>query len=1036
MLLPRSPTLTAPPSRLDRAGCSLPGLLGCLLLLLSTAAFARSDGLLGLQRYVLRDGLPQMSVTAMAEGPKGLLWVGTQEGLARYDGQVFEVFRHQPSQPGGLASSSVDALLLATGQRLWIGTNDAGVEVRGLRDREVWRFGSAEGISHLTVGHLLEDGDGVIAGTVRGIDRLVLGQPRVQALVASPEVVGLVRFAGVAYGLDRSCQLWQLSDRPARRMPNALPAGSTCEALAASEFGLWLASHEQGLILVDGEGAQRGHWPPSQLHPGGARPTSLLARRSGSLLIGFDSGELAQLDGPAQQTATLLALSRPVGSALITLFEHSSGTLWLGSQAAGLFRAGSLSAAVKAGFGGYAQAQSWPARSVYSIHRDATHYLVGTDRGLIRFDAQQRRWSVVESIGPRSVRRILPAIGGGWWIGTLDGLWRLAPDDSAERVDDYVDPRISDLLWRNGRLWVSTRNGLFWHANGESSQAGVPEALRQGFLTALFEDAAGNLWIGSNEAGLWVLTADGGLRWLRRGNGRLANDSIWALREFAGAIWVGTYGGGLQRVHLDDDRGFLLSEQEGLSNNVVYRIEPDGRGRLWLSTNRGLNVFDPETGRVQLLRESDGLSNTEYNAGASFRDAEGLLHFGGTEGLDVLDPEALPPFSASATPLLSRMQVIGGGAQTTSEADGWAAITLRSPLRFDWRERVLAATLVALDFSAPDAARLRYRLRGLNDAWIEPAAPRSEVLFSGLPGGSYQLEMQAAGRDGEFGPSRLIAIEIADPPWLGWPARLLYLLVGALLVGMLWLRQRARERAKQAQLAELNRQVAERTAELQLANSQLQHSNAALDRAGRTDPLTQVSNRRDLHEWLTKASPGLLADARASGRRLLICLLDIDDFKQINDRFGHPVGDQVLVTLATRLRELCRQGDPVVRWGGEEFLLVLRDALPEEAGPTLDRLLARTGQPIHIEGAGTLQVSCSIGVAPWPFSNTLESGSWEQSLAIADRALYRAKGEGKAAWQIWFGGEALSAHDLDQLLQGAEPENLAAKAVQVSRSQS
>ncbi len=1006
-------------------------LLCCLAL--AEMAVARSDAFLGLQRYALREGLPQMSVAAVAEGPDGLLWIGTQEGLARFDGQVFEVFRHQPGQPESLASSSVDALLLTGDDQLWIGTNDAGIEVRGLRDGGLWRFSVAEGLSHPTVGHLLLDGDGVLAGTVRGIDRAQIGRPRAQSLVASPEVVGLARFEGVAFGLDRSCQLWRLSEQHVRRLPSVFPANSTCQALAASEDGLWLASQNDGLFLTDAEGSVRGHWPASQLHPAAAQPSELLVQSDGTLLIGFESGELARLDSPSQPTPTRLELSLPVTSALITLFEHRSGTLWLGTRTAGLYRAGTLSAAVEAGYGGYAQASTWPARSVYAIHRQGTHYLVGTDRGLVSFDTQQRRWSAVPSIGARSVRRILPASEGGWWIGTMDGLWRLAEDGSATRIADHLDARISDLLWKDGRLWVSTRNGLYWHADGRSSQAGIPEALRQGFLTALLEDADGNLWIGSNEGGLHVLTADGGLRWLHRGNGRLAHDSVWALREHAGAIWVGTYGGGLQRVRLDDDHAFLLGERDGLSNNVVYRIEPDLGGRLWLSTNRGLNVFDPDTGRVQLLRESDGLTNTEYNAGASFRDADGLLHFGGTEGLDVLDPDALPQHSASATPLLSRLQTIGSGRKPSGASDDWAAISLQSPLRFGWRERVLSATLVALDFSAPDAARLRYRLRGLDDAWIEPAAPRSEVLFSALPAGDYQLEMQAAGRDGEFGPSQLIDLQIAPPPWFSPIALALYLLIALGLLLGLWLRQRAAERGKQLRLEQLNQQVAQRTAELQAANLRLERSNAALDLAGRTDPLTQVSNRRDLHEWLAEASPALLAQARAGGRRLLVCLLDLDDFKQINDRFGHPAGDQVLVALAARLRELCREGDLVVRWGGEEFLLMLRDARPDEARATLDRLLAQIALPISVEGVGRIAIGCSIGVAPWPFSTRHAQGNWEQSVGIADRALYRAKREGKAAWQIWSDGPELSAEGLEQLLEGAEPESLGPGAVHILR---
>jgi diguanylate cyclase (GGDEF)-like protein len=995
---------------------------------------AGSGGYLGLQRYVLRDGLPQMTVTALLEAPDGHLWVGSQEGLSRFDGQAFDVFRHQPGEPASLASSSIDALAIDAHARLWIGTNDQGLEIRGLRDGSRQRIGPEQGLAHLTARRLLIYGDGAIVGTPRGFDRVTATPARAERLQASSEAVALARFDGAPYGLDRGCALWRLDPLPATRLDAPFPAGAECVALLGSDTGLWVASREHGLALLDRSGRWIGRWQPGQLGTGRDRLSALGASKESAVLLGFDSGAVAMLFDVSDQRARLLTLSEPAGSRITGFLEQPSGTLWIGTYASGLLRAGTLSAALQVGMGTQSVASRWPSRSVYAIWQGGTQTLLGTDHGLFQRPDPSRSWEPVAAIGSRSVRRILADPRSGWWIGTMEGLWRLRPDASAEPVSGALDRRISDLLYQQERLWISTRDGLYWLEGDRVSQEGIPEALHRGFLTALLLDRQDRLWVGSNESGLYLLSADGQLQRLHRGNGQLVNDSVWALHADGDAVYVGSYGGGLQRLRPGSDEHWHMSSRDGLSNNVVYRIEGDSGGRLWLSTNRGLNVVDPASRSVQVLSASDGLANTEYNAGASFRDASGRLYFGGTEGLDVLDPLAVPQTASAASPRLTRLQILGRDPELRRSGDpDWEAIAVRPPLRFAWHERVLSTTLVAIDLSAPDAARLRYRLRGLDEQWIVPPQARSEVLLSGLSSGHHVLELQAAGRDGRFGPSQEIALEIAAAPWATGSARAVYLLLGIGLLSALAIQLRRRRRLARARLAELNRLVDQRTSELQEANRLLKEHNVRLDRAGRIDPLTQVSNRRDLHAWL-QDHLALGADS-APTRRVLFCLLDIDDFKRINDRLGHQVGDQVLIAFAGRLRALCREGDLVVRWGGEEFLLVLRDTREQDAAPLLDRLLGAARESIPLQPARSLWVGCSIGVAGWPFAPGIATLGWEQCVALADRALYRAKAEGKARWQLWRPGPALTETQLSRLLEGAEPEALGADAVRIERGQ-
>ena len=357
----------------------------------------------------------------------------------------------------------------------------------------------------------------------------------------------------------------------------------------------------------------------------------------------------------------------------------------------------------------------------------------------------------------------------------------------------------------------------------------------------------------------------------------------------------------------------------------------------------------------------------------------------------------------------------------------------------DPRDAVLAIDLVAIDFSAPAAARLRYRIGGIHDDWVRTRGPQAELMLSHLAPGDYPLELAAAGRDGRFGPARTLMLEVPPPIWRHPLAYLGYVLLGFALLGWGYSRIGARSREREARIALLHRTVAERTAELERANRQLQANNRELEVATRTDPLTHVSNRRDLQQWLSREGLQIVREAAAAGDDrggLVFFMIDIDDFKPVNDKHGHPVGDEVLVAFAARLSSLSRGHDVVVRWGGEEFLWMLRELHMHDAPAVAERIRrVIADQPFVLPSGLSLSVTCSIGFAPWPFSaRHAVVGDWEQSVALADRALYAAKAAGKNAWVGLAPGSTLGPMGLEALLMGQAPEALAPGSVRVLHS--
>lgn len=1015
-------------------------LLCALLLAASLAAAATPRApYLSLDRYGLDQGLSQLAVTAFAEDPRGFLWIGTQEGLNRFDGHRFDVFGAGDAGSNGLVSSSIDSLAVDGRGRLWIGTNDAGLEVRDLASGERRRLGLQQPLSHRSVRQILPHPDGgAWLGTVAGIDFVDDQVAGARPLAATARIVGLRHDAhGAAYALDQRCRLWTLTTEAAELQATDLPDGRQCVALQPVQAGLWIGTTLDGLYLIGRDGRVLRHLPAAALHPGGVELTALGLGSDRQLLAGYLDGRVLGGTGPDGMHMRAIAFDRAPSSAITGFFAHRAGVLFLGTHTSGLYRVRALSAAIRRDLLPDEAVVDWPSQSIRAIWQDDRQLLVGTDAGLLWRRPKAVDWQRIDPIGATSVRVILANPAGGWWIGSHRGLWQLDPDGHARALSGLPDNRVSDLLLDGEVLWIATRGGLARLRGGAIDTQGLPIELDGQFLTSLMRDEQGRLWIGSNDQGVYRLGAQGALELLNTRNGGLPHDSIWSLYGDRDAWWLGSFAGGLIRIDRETGAQRTLSDRDGLSNNVVYRIMPDSIGRLWLSTNNGLNVVDPVSGLVQALLRGDGLRNREYNSGAAFADRRGLLWFGGTEGVDIIEPLRLTSTSPPATPALSGLRVFGRSAgHGGSPAGPRRDIAYADRVEFDYRDRVFSLDLTAIDFSAPEAARLRYRIGGVHEDWVQPPGPRAELLLSYLPAGHYTLEVEAAGRDGRFGPPRRLTLSLEPPPWEHPLAYLAYALLVLAAGAALGHRVRARMNAERRQIDHLNRTVELRTAELEDANRRLLQSNRRLELAIRTDPLTQVSNRRDLQEWFEREGPQLLQVAAEPGHGTLFFMIDLDDFKQINDRYGHQVGDQVLVAFADRLRQLCRERDILVRWGGEEFLMLLRNVRLDEAGPLAERIRrASADRPIETAAGPRLATTCSIGFAPWPLDPAWPAlGDWEQSIALADRALYAAKASGKNAWVGLLPGPAADRADLLSLLGGTAPQRLPEGSVLVLHS--
>jgi diguanylate cyclase (GGDEF)-like protein len=557
------------------------------------------------------------------------------------------------------------------------------------------------------------------------------------------------------------------------------------------------------------------------------------------------------------------------------------------------------------------------------------------------------------------------------WIGSwTDGLWQLDMKPATPRVllhlpgTAFTDRNIDALEPApNGALWVGTSNGLNLlnlrtHAIERiMPKPQDPRALGEGVITSLATDLRGRLWVATLGDGVSVMSGrNGGQPQFRR-----------------------------------------IGVSDGLPNANADTLLRDRRGYMWLSTDKGMARIDPTTLAARTFGEADGLQISAYWGNSGAVTPYGDLLFGGGDGLTIVRPDDVRTEQFVAPVVVTDVRV-GEQPIPAVRSHGGART---DPIEVPADRNEVAVEFAALDYSAPALNQYEYRLDGFDRDWIVTDPSRRTATYTNLPPGNYTLHVRGSNRIGTYGPDLLVPIGVAA----AWYQTVWFHIAEALaaVVGVIVI-VRLRTSYLQARERELERIVYERTAELELATTELQEKSRALEEASLTDPLTGLRNRRFLNVHLESDAQLTIRQYETATQPphdsdLIFFLADIDHFKMVNDEHGHAAGDAVLVQMRGRIESVFRESDYCVRWGGEEFLVVSRGTPRESAAVLAERVRAAVAdEPFAIDG-GTLSKTCSVGFAAFPFVELAPRAfGWEEVTNLADIALYAAKNAGRNGW--------------------------------------
>ncbi|PYQ14333.1 MAG: hypothetical protein DMF80_12840 [Acidobacteria bacterium] len=407
----------------------------------------------------------------------------------------------------------------------------------------------------------------------------------------------------------------------------------------------------------------------------------------------------------------------------------------------------------------------------------------------------------------------------------------------------------------------------------------------------------------------------------------------------------------------------------------------------------------PTTASVAWIRAAAS-SRATGSATDSRRASSTSGLFGGINGFNAFMPDRLRQVTQPPAVVLTSVNV--GHRPLGGPADEVRRISL------GFRDKVLGLEFAALDFAAPDRNRFAYKLEGFDPEWV-PLSGRRSITYTNLNPGPYTFRLRGANSDGRWNEEGIsVGVDVAAAPWATrWAFAGYSILLAGCVMGMVRVQQRKFDReVEYARVLEFR--VQERTHELSERQQELERVNQELAQASITDSLTGLANRRFLTEYIEKEVALLhrrynrLAEGSLTPEMLDLAFLmiDLDRFKTINDSAGHASGDAVLRQVRDLLKAVSRNSDIIVRWGGDEFLLVARDLSGDRLAELAERIRSHVAKHVFEIGEGrVVRTTCSVGFAGYPFfREQLDALSWEQVISVADRALYVAKASGRNAW--------------------------------------
>jgi diguanylate cyclase (GGDEF)-like protein len=930
------------------------------------------------------DGLSSNSVRAISQDQSGYLWVGTLYGLNRFDGHHFTQFSTKTSRQ--LASNSINKLLLDQQGYMWVGTK-SGLSGFNPQTLKFDRYPILAEVTSLV--QIAPDELWVAAENLFKVK-----QGKVSRIHSIKEPVMQMEQAGDAVWVTTARHLYKLSPQGQIQqieLPEELQQHPLYDLSwfnnklhFASESGYFHLDKQQKIVRCAIDGVDN------------AAVYKLFRDKSGSDWVsGYNKLFHRHAGQKWQQISAEELGSSPWFS---DIFEDRDHNIWMASFSEGLYRAspGKMRRVLGKGqqdtvvrslrysprldgmlmatqtnlglltadedFIELVDHQSLGQSSVYDFYDKNNLLWLGTDNGLLRYNFDDKTISrPFAELAHTAIRVVQPGAQSGLWIGGASGLYHYDGNKltAAPFNTDLESSFVTVIEDNDQELLIGTTGGLYLYHQEKLNRVGLGTPLFGAYITSILTLPDEQLLVATLDDGLFIKSAEGQWQQYDSSNGLPLDPVI--------SLWFDT-----------ESHYLWASSLKGL-----FRFKPqtENNPNQPLTFETVLSPYDRQLGTAPgRCCNGAGHSKVAY--------WQGQLWYPSLKGLVAVPLQLTTAPDRVLQPLLQ--EVMG--------QKSYPLVPDQQQLVLDTSDRNVSIRYSALEFIKANAIEFRYQLQGFDQDW-QQVGQRREAIYTNLPPGHYQFVVQVRYSSQSWTDQQQLKLELVVPRL--FTETIVYkglwaLLIVLALYGLAWLWRRNAVMQQQ----ELSKLVRQRTAELENSNARLYELNEQLSQLTHKDTLTGLRNRRFLFEQLPKDVEQYQHNRDAllqQGRCIALLHLDMDNFKSINDLYGNSAGDSVLQQISGLLLRESRGADYVVRYAGEQFVLVLRDvefAAVRDVALQLNQLVAAAH--FQIPDGRHVSLTCSIGYSCFPLE--LLGGqliSWEISLQLSEIALRKVKQSGR-----------------------------------------
>jgi signal transduction histidine kinase/ligand-binding sensor domain-containing protein len=864
-----------------------------LFIVLQTGLISMNQGQtvkdLRFENISVNEGLSQSTGRVVIQDSKGFIWIGTQDGLNKYDGRSFTVYNSDPLDTNSMSDNFIQDITEDEEGILWIGYNTGGMD---RFDPDYERFthyksrpGDTTSISNNNVNQIYIDREGTIwVGTVSGADIF----DRKKGTFRHISLSGLNNPSPftICFYEDRQNRFWIGTggfglieyDRTSGKIVNQYQYDSSANSLTSNtiscvledSFGkFWIATSNRGLNRLDRETGHVDVFVADPDDPGTISDNNIFkiietTHGENMLWVGTQNGGINRLNRATETFTSYqndpndpFSISNNI---IFSMTASSDGTMWIGTGGGGINKF-SLR---KPKFQHYKYPGNVLGNFVWEIFddRQGRVWIGSQGSGLFTFDRQSYTFKhyLFDPVDPAlsktyNVLSVVESKDGTLWIATsLNGLFRVNEKQGVCKNYRFDPQDNTGIASNNLRVVYESSDGSIWMGfNGAglnrmdkdsekftrfTRDPSDSTSLSFNIVFSVYEDKEKAIWVGTYGGGLNRLDPSTGnfTAYVHDPNNQhsISNNRIRCIFEdLQGTLWVGT-DHGLNKMDKETGRFKTYTTRDGLPNNVIYSILPDQHGNFWLATNHGLSRFNPADLSFRNYDEQDGLQSNEFNTGAFHLSESGEMFFGGINGFNIFHPDSIRENDFIPPVLITNFKLFNKTVKIVPGSPLKKNITETSEIILTHRQNFVSFEFAAFNYINAEKNQYKYMLAGVDPDWVE-AGNRRFADYPGLQPGKYTFRVRGSNNDGTWNnEGDMIRLIIRPPWWSSIPAYIIYVLLLVIsIIGYIRIRTYRLEQLRKTlenQVEERTREIARQKEEIESQRDSLQELNATRDR--------------------------------------------------------------------------------------------------------------------------------------------------------------------------------------------------------------